>query len=200
VEITSFFGLPAHPLIVHLPVVLIPVTALLAVTAVVWRRHRGVLSLMVAGLAMVGALSAILAAGSGEALQERIGEGDPLIARHAELGESLRLFAVLFAGAAVLFAVQNRPEWLRVGADTSLGRLARSRGAAVATTALVLATAALSVTWTVRTGHSGAEAVWSEEWSQAAASGVVGQADAPAVPDGSVGSIIALPPHAPPGA
>lgn len=199
-EITSFFGLPAHPLIVHLPVVLIPVTALLALAAVVWRRHRRLLSLLVAGLASIGALSAILAAGSGEALQERVSQDNALISQHAELGESLRLFAVLFAGAAILFAIQNRPEWLRIGADSALGRLARSRGAGIAVTALVLVTAALSITWTVRTGHSGAEAVWSEEWSQSAQVGQARVGHATAVPDGSVGSIAGRSLNVPPGA
>lgn len=37
-ELDQLFGLPAHPLLVHLPVVIIPMTLLLAVAAVAWRR------------------------------------------------------------------------------------------------------------------------------------------------------------------
>jgi len=166
VELTSIFGLPAHPFLVHLPIVLIPLTALVAILAVVWATARRPLSLLVAGLAIVGALSAILAAGSGEALEEGLGEESALIEDHAELGEGLRLFAILFAIAAIAFAIHHWPDRLRIGPGSGLGRLVRAKAVFAVTAAAMVLTAGLATVWTVQTGHSGAKAVWQEEWDQ----------------------------------
>lgn len=163
VEPESLFGLPAHPLLVHLPVVVIPVTAVVAVLAVALPRWRRALAPVAAGLALVGAAGAILAAGSGEAL-----EGDLTVAQrvlvhdHAELGEGLRTIALLMALACAGLVAHARPEWFRLGPDSRLRAVLTGRAGAVAVSVAVVALAALSAYWTVRTGHTGAEAVWSE--------------------------------------
>lgn len=163
-ELESLFGLPAHPFLVHMPVVLIPLTALIAVVAVLLPRHRRPLSLVVAVLAVVSAGGAILAAGSGEALEESLDERNPLVHQHAELGEGTRLFAVLFAIAAIGFAIHHWPDRLKLGPDSGLGRLVRAKQVFAITAAAMILTAGLATVWTVRTGHSGAKAVWQEEW------------------------------------
>lgn len=170
-ELESVFGLPAHPFLVHLPVILIPLTALVALAAVFLPRARAPLSLVVAGMAIVGALGAILAAGSGEALEEALDERNPLVHDHAELGEATRFFAILFAIAAIAFAVHHWPDRLRIGPDSALGKLVRARRVFAVTAAAMVLTAGLATVWTVRAGHSGAEAVWQEEWDQRGAGG-----------------------------
>lgn len=158
------FGLPAHPFLVHMPVVLIPLAALVALAAVFLPRHRRPLSLVVAALAIVSAGGAILAAGSGEALQEAIGENDALVRQHAELGEGTRTFAILFAIAAIGFAIHHWPDRFKLGPDSALGKLARAKQFFAVTAAAMILTAGLATVWTIRTGHSGAKAVWKEKW------------------------------------
>lgn len=64
----KIFGLPAHPLLVHAAVVLVPLAAL-ALVAVGWKEAwRRVYYLPVALIAMAGAGSAFLAKQSGETL------------------------------------------------------------------------------------------------------------------------------------
>jgi hypothetical protein len=73
-EIDQILGLPAHPLLVHIPVVLVPLAtigAVLVAVKVSWRRS---LAVVVAVLAIGGAVGVFLATQSGEALEERVEE------------------------------------------------------------------------------------------------------------------------------
>jgi hypothetical protein len=165
-EISKLFDLPAHPLIVHIPVVLLPITAIGAVLIVwspAWRARVG--WLVVIG-AWVSLLFVQLAIGSGEALQEAVDETD-LIRTHAELGEAVRPYAAVLAVALVAFMLYDRRRARRAnGADSPVvSSAARStwRDPVMAIAAvLVLASAVLSSISVVRAGHSGAESVWSD--------------------------------------
>ncbi len=75
-EISKLFGLPAHPLIVHIPVVLLPIAvigAILMVFSASWRTRIGWLVVIAAGVSL---LFVQLAIGSGEALQESVAKSD----------------------------------------------------------------------------------------------------------------------------
>lgn len=141
-------GLPAHPLIVHVAVVILPLAALSLMAIVfvpAWRRSFG---WIVMAALVVGVGGSFLAKESGEALAARVGWP----AQHAQLGDLLPLvaFSLLAAGFA----------WfILAGRDRRAGRertsvLTRLIGAA----ATVLATAAIILT--IAVGHSGAVAVW----------------------------------------
>lgn len=154
-EIDKIAGLPAHPLFVHLPIVLIPLLAIWAVLLVIkpeWR-ERSARPLAIA--VVIAAVATIIAAGAGEQLQKRVGEDD-LVEKHAELGEQTRLLAILFAAAAVGVAIAIRRQMLRF------------------ITPLVLLTALLGVAstvWVARAGHAGAKSVWHEVADQPKPSG-----------------------------
>jgi uncharacterized membrane protein len=143
----SVAGLPLHPLVVHGAVVLVPLAALGLILMAVrpsFSRRFGVLVVIVAGAA---ALASVAAKESGEALADRVGTPEV----HAELGDVMPLVALgLFALGLVFWLVDRgipgnkpRPGWLVVYAIL-----------------LVLASA-FAIYWTVRVGHSGAEATWS---------------------------------------
>jgi hypothetical protein len=140
----TVLGLPVHVLVVHGVVVLLP---LMTVVTTVWaflpRAPRLVGWGVVAANAAVAVLT-FLAKESGEALQERL--GGTAARDHAEIADVLPFFAfaLLFASALVQ-ALRDRD--VRVP-----DRLPAVLTALVALVALV---------WTVRTGHSGSEAVWS---------------------------------------
>lgn len=135
-----------HPLIVHGAVVLVPLAALgLMLMAVrpAFSRRFGVLVVIVAGVAALASVAARL---SGEELAERVGTPEA----HAEVGEVLPFVALgLFVLGLVFWLVDRgipgnkpRPGWLVVYAI------------------LLFLASAFAIYWTIRVGHSGAEATW----------------------------------------
>lgn len=155
----TLLGLPAHPLVVHLSVVFIPLTLILAILAVAWARGRRVLSLVVAIGATISMLGAQVAVWSGESLQERVRETS-LVEQHAELGEGTRTFAILmFLAAVAYFAREWRDDVHVPGADRVRGLLA-PRAIGIALSVVLLATAGLTTVWVARAGHMGAKATW----------------------------------------
>lgn len=145
----TIFGLPAHPLMVHFPVVAIPVLALLGLVMVARAEFRARYAIPVLVLAGVTIVSTFLAARSGEELVDALGYTDEHIGEHEELGNMLRLF-VLGLGAAIFALVVTNKRSSSAGRDPLM----------VGATVLVLSFSLLSIIWTVRTGHEGAKAVW----------------------------------------
>jgi len=170
-EIRSIVGLPAHPLLVHLPVVLVPLTAAAAAVAVAVRRLRRILAPVVAAMALVALLGAVFAAGSGEALRESLTTVDTaLVDRHAELGETLRNLTALMLVAAVVFALAAVPDRLGLRDGSVVGRVVRRRGVLAGSAVALIVVAGLATAWAVRAGHTGAEAVWKDALSTHGAS------------------------------
>lgn len=161
-EINNLFGLPAHPLLVHAPIVLVPLCLLGAVLMAVkpeWRQRFGVPT---AVLAVVAAVSMQLAEGSGEALEERVRETN-LVERHAEIAELAKPFVFLFALALVAVVGWDLLQRRRArGGDAPevtgwQATVSRLVPAAMVVTVLLGGVATYEV---VQTGHSGAKAVW----------------------------------------
>ena len=73
-EIDTLFGLPAHPLVVHAAVILLPLAAvgLLLVAAI--PRARRLSAPIVLGIALAATVAVGLAQQSGEALEDRVPE------------------------------------------------------------------------------------------------------------------------------
>jgi hypothetical protein len=159
----SLFGLPAHPLVVHAAVVLVPLAALGVLAIAFWPAARRRIGWIVVGLAFVGMVSAFLAKESGESLEETVPRTEA-VRDHAELGDSgLLAGGLVFVGAAAVMAV-DLVEERRVGAEptfagstTAPGSL-RTVGLVVGAVAVVLA--ALGTARIVQIGHSGSKATW----------------------------------------
>jgi Na+/proline symporter len=168
VELTKIFGLPAHPLLVHAPVLLIPLCAIGAIWIVVsptWRHRIGWIVVVLSGVAVVASQ---LAAGSGEALQEALKSESELVETHAELGDTFFRFALAFFLAVLALMVwdtMQRRKAAVAGEDPDLRRLGRS-GAAIVLGILVVVTAAGATYRVYQVGHSGAKSVWEEESSR----------------------------------
>lgn len=143
-------GLPAHPLIVHLPIVLGPVLGLFTLALLVpsWRER---LLKITVGLAVVFAISTWLAGESGESFAATLAVGEA-IEEHEEAAEMLRniafLLAIVLVGYAVLFK--------RLGAGV--------RTAGVVVIALL---GVATIGFTIKTGHEGAKQVWQAEYDAA---------------------------------
>ncbi|MGM0386190.1 MAG: DUF2231 domain-containing protein [Actinomycetota bacterium] len=145
-------GLPVHPLVVHLVVVLLPLSALGLIALVVFPRWRGTFGWLTMGGLTAGALAAVAAASSGEALADRVGEPE----RHAELGETLEIVALaLLAAGWIWFLLERRNAVRGGGTPRMLGS-----GLQLVASLAVLALAIGALALTVLVGHSGAQAVW----------------------------------------
>lgn len=138
----TIFGLPTHTLVVHAAVVLLPLAALGAIIMAFSQRFSLRFGPAVVAVAAVGAVAAFASRISGEEFAERV--GNPEV--HAEAGSVLPFIAAGFFVVLLLL-------WLldRRGARDLLTQIV----------AVVVIVAALILTgWTVRTGHTGAEATW----------------------------------------
>jgi hypothetical protein len=156
--VETLVGLPAHPLIVHFPLVAIPMAAILVVLFALKPSWRSMLSYLIFAMGAAIAVSVVLAAGSGEALEERVDE-TALLETHAELGDQLQIIGVIFGVSLIalgFYHILTSRHLVRFSAE-------RSRQALIGFTAIALVTGSVAVVWDVRTGHSGAESVWSEE-------------------------------------
>jgi len=156
-------GLPAHPLMVHIPVALVPL-AMLGVVVMALRRswfdRLWVAVTVVVGIAVAGTF---LAAGSGEELEEGIRSSGRAISAalhdHAEMGEGAEAAVAVFA---VLLALWVGQAWWarRVGAERA-SRVLQRPGLVHTVMAVATVVAAIVATVVVyRVGHSGATSVW----------------------------------------
>src|SRR5438874_2265489 len=93
-------GLPAHPLLVHVPVILMPLLGLLAVGFAARPAWRQALSVPIAVLAVITLAGTDLAANSGEALRNQV-DRNALVRAHAEMGDQLKVIGVLFCLAVL---------------------------------------------------------------------------------------------------
>lgn len=152
-ELSELFGLPAHPLIVHAAVVLLPLAAAGTVAVAIVPRGRRLLAPIVLALAVGAAVAVNLAEGSGESLEDRVDE-TRLVEEHTDKGEGVFpwAIAVVVAAGAVTAATFLRD------------RLSKLPDVAVTSVLVVAALAAgIGATWTIiDAGHSGARAVWNE--------------------------------------
>ena len=160
----SIFGIPAHPLLVHLPVVLLPLAAAGVVVMVLrpaWhQRYRWA----VLALGLLGAGGAFLAAESGDSLEGRlIAKEGPGAASgfedHAGFGETAELVALVFAIVLLVFVLAP---WYLERREAQSRPLRAPRWALALLAVLTLLASAGTVYTVVQAGHSGAEAVWCE--------------------------------------
>jgi hypothetical protein len=166
--VDTLFGVPAHPLIVHVPVVFIPLTLLAAIAAAAWPRGRRVLSIVVLGGALVSFLGAQLATMSGEDLEERV-DVTSIVHQHAELGEATRTFAFVMLVVAAVYCAREWAGSVRLPVADRIRAVLAPRAVGTVLVVALVATSALTTAWAVRAGHKGAEATWEQPSGQVSA-------------------------------
>lgn len=147
-------GLPVHPLIVHLAVVVLPVAALAFIFVSALPRVPALVRWGLVGMLAVGALAAWVAAESGEALTERVGE--PRV--HVAAGEIVPTIAGVLLLIGIAWAVVDllAARQRATGAPLSRGMLA----ARIAIGVIGSAWSGYTIYAVVVAGHSGAVATW----------------------------------------
>ncbi|MEU6203341.1 DUF2231 domain-containing protein [Micromonospora musae] len=156
----EFMGIPAHPLVLHAAVVFVPLLALLSVgyafVPVIRQHTRWVLGLLAVGAPAAALLTKL----SGDAFLARLRRANqvspeylPKLEAHQDLG-NLTLYATIAAAVVALALV-------RLVAPTGSPAAAANRPALTwSLRALALLTAAAALYYVLRTGDSGAKAVW----------------------------------------
>lgn len=153
-------GLPAHVLLVHFAVVLIPATALLLILAVVWPAARERIGVFGPLLALVTVVFVQVTANAGTWFQAEIGTF-PALDEHAALGATMIWWSL---GALVAFVA-----WWLISSTTGQRLLIKSAPVhRIATNKIVLAVvgviavvvAAGSLWHGFQVGDTGAKAVW----------------------------------------
>ncbi|MEC3954035.1 DUF2231 domain-containing protein [Nocardia sp. CDC153] len=143
-------GLPAHVLLVHVVVVLVPLTAVSLIACALWPAARARLIWPTAALAVVVTVLTPVTVAAGEWFQQQLGM-PPVIDEHARLGHQMLYFVAPLLVSAVLLVIAH----VRQGRGKPTGRVA------VALIALVAIAAGGAAAWqTYRVGDSGAHAVW----------------------------------------
>ncbi|HEU4363036.1 MAG TPA: hypothetical protein VFR27_16260 [Mycobacterium sp.] len=143
-------GLPAHILLNHFVVVLMPLIAILLIICALWPAARQRLVWLVLILAALTAVVTPLTVGAGEWLGDRADQS-PELDRHMNFGETGSYFAVALLVAAVLLAVLH----VRLARGHAVQPVVRWVVAVA-----VIAVAGATMFQIHRIGESGARAAW----------------------------------------
>jgi len=170
---TTVNGLPAHVLLVHAIVVLLPLSALLLVLTALWPAARAKLAGPNAILAVLVVVLVPVTTDAGEWLERRVAR-TPLVHTHTELGDTAIWVAIPVAVLALLVWWRRRET--RRAADggaeprrTFLGPA--SKAVTVVLSVLSIAAAGAAVFDIYRIGDSGAQASWQGQFGTEPASG-----------------------------
>ena len=162
---TQIHGLPAHVLLIHLVVVLVPAAALLLIGQA-WsrpiRRWAGVLG----PLSCLGALVMVpITTNAGKWLRDHLNPelaASAPVRRHVKLGNELLPWVIaMFVLSIVVFVIHRRAREGAAPADAAAATRADVPVIVHVVVALLATVAATgAIVQTVRIGDSGAQAVW----------------------------------------
>jgi hypothetical protein len=160
----EIMGIPAHPLLVHAPVVFVPLLAILTVAYALLAFVRPHIRWVLGLLALATPLSALTAKLSGDAFFARLQARDlvtpeffPTLEAHQQLGTRTLYATTVLAILSLALVYFVGP---RVAAARAAGGAGSTRVLSLVLGALSLVAAAVSLYYVVRTGDSGAKAVW----------------------------------------
>ncbi|WP_329045004.1 hypothetical protein OG738_26925 [Amycolatopsis sp. NBC_01488] len=188
---TTINGLPAHILLVHAIVVLLPLSALLLVLSSLWPKARGKLAGPNAILAVLVTILVPITTDAGEWLDRRVAN-TPLLRAHTELGDTALYVAIPVAVLALVVWWRQREHTVAApdSAKSEVDGETAGTGGGTATAVrrkTYLAPASTTVTTVIavlavlaagaacydiyRIGDSGAQAAWQGNFSQNPAPG-----------------------------
>jgi hypothetical protein len=174
-------GSPTHVLIVHVVVVLLPVSVLGSLVLVAVPAARRAYSLLTLVIAFIACIAVPFAFLSGSALRQRL-PGSPLIARHVQLAHQLLPLAAAFGVVLAVFVVLDGLQRARDGRLNVFERRAvdaaptvrhyaeshRLINASRTAAALVVVLALATGFQVYRVGDAGAKAAWAGRLSNSA--------------------------------
>jgi hypothetical protein len=160
---TIYSGLPAHPLFVHVPVILIPTTIVASIICMVrpqWFARYGIALAVVSVVAMS---SVFITMQAGAALRGELnlqGSAAHLISEHSQ---AAKILAIVYIGFTAVLIVTFAAQRISGGMPTGLSLIDRPLGGRSMFVVLRVLVVALSLGAGVmcfRVGDLGAKAVW----------------------------------------
>lgn len=157
-EINSLFGLPAHPLIVHAAVVLLPIAAIALIVVAAIPRARRYYGPIVFGVALAATIAVGLAQQSGESLEGQVKKTE-LVEEHTEQGQTVLPWAIALTVVSALVAAEPY-------ARAQLAKVPpRVVTAVLVGSSLIVGIGATYAV--IEVGHSGATSVWNDVGDEA---------------------------------
>jgi hypothetical protein len=160
----EFMGIPAHPLVIHAAVVFVPLLAVLAIAYAFVPFVRPHIRWVLGLLALATPIIALTAKLSGDAFLKRLQSRDlvtpdflPKLEEHQRFG-TLTLYSTIVLALLTLALVYRVAP--RVAAASAAGGGSSSRVLPLVLGVLVAIAAVVALYYVVRTGDSGAKAVW----------------------------------------
>jgi hypothetical protein len=160
---TIYSGLPAHPLFVHVPVVLIPVTLVAAIALMArpdWLGRYGIALSIASVVAMSSVFLAMQAGGALESALHLHGEAARLISEHSQAAHILAIVYTAFTALVILAFAALRISGGRPTGLAIADRLLSPPAMLTTLRVLVVVLALVAGFFTFRTGDLGAKAVW----------------------------------------
>jgi hypothetical protein len=168
---TVWGGLPAHPLFVHVPVILIPVTVLGTLVCIARPTTFDRYGVLLCAVSIIAMSSTFLAMQAGGALSHALnlqGEAAQLISQHSQAAKILAVGFTLMTAILILTFASHR---IRGGMPTGIGIADDLLGSTLLSQLLkvVLVVLALFCAFYIfRVGDLGARAVWAGRLQAAA--------------------------------
>jgi hypothetical protein len=174
-------GSPTHALVVHVVVVLLPLSVLASLALVFVPASRRAFALATVVIAFIGCVAVPLSFLTGSALRRRVAPS-PLIDQHVALAHQLLVIAAVFGASLAAFVVVDLARRSRDGQLNQVEAAAKARRPALfdrpsqtrlhllhrVTAVVLVAMSLLTALAVVRVGDSGAKAVWHDRLSTAA--------------------------------
>ncbi|MGI8870359.1 MAG: DUF2231 domain-containing protein [Mycobacteriales bacterium] len=155
---TTFHGLPLHPLLIHVVVILLPLSAAMIIASAVWPAARRRLGIGTPGIAAIVLVFVPITTHAGNWLKSRL-PANPAIQKHAHLGNQVIWYAIgMFLVAT---AVWGLGRVLDARATTPMGALAIWKSpVTIAIAVVAIGLSAASLVQIYRVGDSGAKTIW----------------------------------------
>jgi hypothetical protein len=144
----------------------IPLCAILVLAYLLRPQWRHGLIYPTAVLVVFTMVATVLAADSGEKLEETLSASDrrsPLLHKHTELGDQVKWLMIAFGIVALAFLALT---WYRERTAHASGHptwTSRLGGAILALGVCAAVLGGVATVWDVRAGHAGAKSVWSDQ-------------------------------------
>ncbi|MBS1844908.1 MAG: hypothetical protein JST53_10870 [Actinobacteria bacterium] len=160
---TIYSGLPAHPLFLHVPVMLVPITVIAAIVLMVrpdWLERYGIALAILSVIAMSSIFITMQAGGALQSALDLRGEAAHLIEEHSQAAKILAILYVLFTATVIVAFAARRISRGRPTGHAIVDRLLSPPAVFTALRILVVILAIGSAAMVFRTGDLGSKAVW----------------------------------------
>jgi hypothetical protein len=154
-------GLPAHILLVHAVVILVPLAALMLVASAVWPAARAKLGFLTPAVALVALILVPITTSAGHWFKDHIGFTNADLEHHAALGGELIWWVIpLFVLAAAVWLIGRRYSLQWRSADDSAAGGALPVWVTAVVAVLAIGVAAGTVITVVRIGDAGSRSAY----------------------------------------